>query len=59
MVRDVEIVDTELRFLGVVRRAIQERGGRPSWAAANQLLDERIELMGRDGGQDPEHVRGG
>ena len=40
--RDREIIDSELRLLAAVRRAIHEQGGpQPSTEPIDQLLDER------------------
>jgi hypothetical protein len=40
--RTLEVIDEELRLLAVVRRLIQEHGGRPTSAAVDELLDERL-----------------
>ncbi|HUE31620.1 MAG TPA: hypothetical protein VMQ38_01610 [Mycobacterium sp.] len=43
--RDIDIIDSELRLLAALRRAAQERGGPlPSIGVADALLDERSEL---------------
>jgi hypothetical protein len=40
--RDIEIIDSELRLVAALRRAARERGGPlPSIAEADALLDER------------------
>jgi hypothetical protein len=40
--RDIEIIDSELRSVAALRRAARERGGPlPSIAVANARLDER------------------
>jgi hypothetical protein len=42
-VRDIEIIDSELRLVAALRRATRERGGpRPSTAPMDELLDERL-----------------
>jgi hypothetical protein len=46
-VRDIEIIDSELRLLLAIRQMVRERGGPlPSIAVAAALLDERRELTG-------------
>ena len=46
--RDVDVIDSELRLLAAVRRVCRERGGPlPPIALADKLLDERRELTGR------------
>jgi hypothetical protein len=43
--RDLEIIDSELRLVAALRRAARERGGPlPSIDVADALLDERREL---------------
>ena len=43
--RDIEVIDSELRLVAALRRAARERGGPlPSIAAADALLEERREL---------------
>jgi hypothetical protein len=42
--RDLDNVDAELRLVSVVHRVIQDDGGHPSTAVADQLLDERNAL---------------
>jgi hypothetical protein len=45
--RDIQIIDSELRLLAALRRAARERGGPlPSIDMADALLDERHELTG-------------
>jgi hypothetical protein len=44
IVRDREIIDSELRLVALLRRAARECGGPlPSIAVADALLDERCE----------------
>jgi hypothetical protein len=46
-IRDLETIDSELRLVAALRRAVREQGGPlPSMAAADALLDERCELTG-------------
>jgi hypothetical protein len=40
--RDRETIDSELRRLAAMRRAIREQGGQPSSRQADELLDERL-----------------
>jgi Protein of unknown function (DUF732) len=40
--RDRETIDSELRQLAAMRRAIREQGGQPSSRQADALLDERL-----------------
>jgi hypothetical protein len=40
--RDRETIDSELRRLAAMRRAIREQGGQPSSREADELLDERL-----------------
>ena len=43
--RDIEIIDSELRLVAALRRAARERGGPlPSIHVGDALLDERREL---------------
>ena len=43
--RDIDTIDSELRFLAALRRAARDRGGPlPSIDVADTLLDERREL---------------
>ena len=43
--RDIEIIDSELRLVAALRRAALKRGGPlPSIHVADALLDERREL---------------
>jgi hypothetical protein len=45
--RDIEIIDSELRLVAALRRAEADRGGPlPSIDVADALLDERRELTG-------------
>ena len=47
--RDIEIIDSELRLVAVLRRAARERGGPlPSIAVADALPDERESFLGQD-----------
>ena len=47
--RDIETIDSELRWVAALRRAARERGGPlPSTDAADALLDERS-LLGAAG----------
>jgi hypothetical protein len=42
--RDIEMIDAELRLVAALRRAARERGGPlPSMDVADALLDERRE----------------
>lgn len=41
MVRDVQIIDAELRLLVAVRVACRATGGKPSSGLIDELLDER------------------
>jgi len=43
-VRDVDIVDAELRLISAVRWSIRQQGGRVSSAVIDRLLDERNQL---------------
>jgi hypothetical protein len=46
-VRDLDIIDSELRLLAAVRRTCREIDGRvPSTTLVDALLDERGELTG-------------
>jgi hypothetical protein len=46
-VRDIDVIDSELRLVATLRRATRERGGPlPSIDVADALLDERRELTG-------------
>jgi hypothetical protein len=41
--RAIEVIDSELRLLAVIRAVMrQDGGGRPSVERANELLDERL-----------------
>ncbi|HXB86806.1 hypothetical protein [Mycobacterium sp.] len=42
--RDLDTIDSELRFLGAVRWSIRELGGELSSRQVDPLLDERSEL---------------
>lgn len=43
--RDVEVIDSELRLLAVIRQVCREESGRaPSTRLIDALLDERREL---------------
>jgi hypothetical protein len=48
-VRDLEVIDSELRLLAAVRRSIREHGGEPSSGHVDELLDERLAHCGRVG----------
>jgi hypothetical protein len=49
--RDLEVVDSELRLLAAVRRVCREQGGRvPAIGPVDELLDERRELTGSSPG---------
>lgn len=43
MVRDLDVIDRELRLLALVRAKTKESGGRPSTRVIDRLLDERQE----------------
>jgi hypothetical protein len=45
-VRDLDTIDSELRFLSAVRRSIRRHGVEPSSRQIDELLDERFELTG-------------
>jgi hypothetical protein len=45
-VRDLDTIDSELRFLSAVRRSIRAHGVEPSSRQIDELLDERFELTG-------------
>jgi hypothetical protein len=46
--RDVEVIDAELRLVAALRRAARDRGGPlPSIDVADALLDERHEVTAR------------
>lgn len=42
--RDLEIMDSELRLLAAVGWLIREHGGEPSSRQVDELLDERNQL---------------
>jgi hypothetical protein len=42
-VRDLDDVGKELRLVAAVRAAVLELGGKPTTAAADQLLDEMLD----------------
>ena len=44
--RDLDTIDSELRFLSAVRRSIRAHGVEPSTRQIDELLDERFELTG-------------
>jgi hypothetical protein len=48
-VRDMEIIDSELRVLAAVRRIVRERGVEPYSRHIDELLDERLAHRGRAG----------
>jgi hypothetical protein len=48
--RDLETIDSELRFLAAVRWSIREHGGEPSSRQVDELLDERLAHRGRAAG---------
>jgi hypothetical protein len=45
-VRDLDTIDSELRFLCALRRSIRAHGLKPSSRKIDELLDERFELAG-------------
>jgi hypothetical protein len=45
--RDLEVIDSELRLLAAVRRSIREHGGEPSSRQVDELLGWRRELTRR------------
>jgi hypothetical protein len=44
--RDLDTIDSELRFHSAMRRSIRAQGGEPSSRQIDELLDERFELTG-------------
>ena len=42
--RDLDTIDSELRFHSAMRRSIRAHGGEPSSRQIDELLDERSEL---------------
>jgi hypothetical protein len=48
-VRDLEVIDQELKLLVVVRAAVRREGGRPTTTTVDKLLDERLEKVGPNG----------
>ena len=44
--RDLDTIDSELRFHSAMRRSIRAHGGEPSSRQIDELLDERFELTG-------------
>jgi hypothetical protein len=47
--RDIEVIDSELRLLLAIRRMVREAEGRsPSTAPIDELLDERADPPGQD-----------
>jgi hypothetical protein len=40
--RDIDIIDSELRLLAAVRWSIREHGGEPFSRVVDELLDERL-----------------
>jgi hypothetical protein len=46
-VRDLDTIDSELRFHSAMRRSIRAHGGEPSSRQIDELLDERFLLTGR------------
>jgi hypothetical protein len=54
-VRDIGVIDGELRLLAAVRASIRELGGRPSCRQVDRLLDERLAA---DSGRAVEHSAG-
>jgi hypothetical protein len=54
--RDIETIDSELRLLLAIRRAVREAEGRPpNTARMDALLDERSSLLPADTWREP-HV---
>ncbi|MFV8242203.1 hypothetical protein [Mycolicibacterium peregrinum] len=45
--RDLDVIDCELRLLALVRSKTSEAGGRPSMAHVDELLDERQAVSAR------------
>jgi len=44
--RDLDTIDSELRFHSAMRRSIRAQGGEPSSRQIDELLDERSALTG-------------
>jgi hypothetical protein len=45
--RDIDVIDGELRFVAALRCAVRERGGPLPWInVADALLDERLQVAG-------------
>jgi hypothetical protein len=44
--RDLDTIDSELRFHSAMRRSIRAHGGEPSSRQIDELLDERSALTG-------------
>lgn len=40
--RDIDVIDQELRLLAAVRSTIREQGGQPTSSRVDALLDERL-----------------
>jgi hypothetical protein len=52
--RDLEVIDSELRLLQAIRRMVREAGGRtPNTARMDALLDERSSLLPPTPGESP------
>jgi hypothetical protein len=47
--REVDVINSELRLLAAVRWSIREHGGEPSSRHVDELLDERLSHCGRLG----------
>jgi hypothetical protein len=48
--RDIDVIESELRLLAAVRRSCQELGGRtPSTRLIDSLLDERASSLDHQG----------
>jgi hypothetical protein len=43
--RDLEVIDSELRLLLAIRHMVREEEGRPPGTAIDELLDERSAAM--------------
>jgi hypothetical protein len=41
--RDIDIIDSELRLLAAVHHSIRQHGGEPSNRQVDELLEERAE----------------
>lgn len=57
--RDVDVIESELRLLTAVRRAVTELGATaPSFEPIDELLDERASRSGTQSAPDAPIVRG-